>query len=268
MLKGNIDRKNNKVICPYHHKCFSEEENPDMWSGEIEHFGLWYGGDNKSDIPYIPEFDDISYRSVYITRYLKGVNAFSLFESNLDYDHVSKVHLVSFIERLSPKTMLNKSKNIQIHIYETDDIIIEIVNKFWIPFTNCLSFNITLKKNNKKLVPFILFFSMIPHDNYNTTVNIRFMRKSFSEYVHTTLLEENDGLYLKNIFYSVVDNIFDILSIGLIDIPLWEDAKVVKDISTKHFVSDNLDAEDNFIQHYRNRMFYDASKTIDFIMNK
>lgn len=267
LSKGKIDKSNHTVICPYHHKCFGLKENPNMWNGTIKHSGLWYGGDDKSKIPYIKEFDDPSYRSVYITRHLTGVNALSLFDGNLDYNHVTRVHMVSFIERLTPKVILDKKKNIQYHVYETDNIKIEIENQFWLPFTNCLRFNVTLKKNNKKIYPFILFFSMIPNDKNNTTVNIRFLRKTnVREIKSSDNVGIKDYLFLNNLFQHIIENLFDILSIGLIDIPLWEDANVIRDVYTNRFLSDNLCEEDDFIQHYRNKMFKDSVKTIEYFL--
>ena len=249
-----------------------------MFSGTIRHGGFWYGGDDKSKIPYIPEFDDPSYRSVYLTRRLEGVNALSLFEGNLDYSHVSRVHMVSFIESLAPDVVLKKKTNSQKHIYETDKIIIDIENTFWLPFSNCLKFHVTNKRNGNKLSPFLLFFSLLPHDDHTTTVNIRFMRKTIEtgikQFTQTFGVENtiqkivnNDILFVSERLTDIIEKIIDIVCIGVVDLPLMEDADVVRHVDTKRLLADNLAEEDSLIQHWRNKMFRESPKTMEYFLS-
>lgn len=108
---------------------------------------------------------------------------------------------------------------------------------------------------------------MIPNDRINTTVNIRFLRKTNVRDIKASDdIGKNDYIFLNNLITNITEKLLDILSIGIIDIPLWEDANVIKNVYTHKFPTDNLCEEDNFIQHYRNKMFKDSVKTIEYFL--
>lgn len=235
----------NSVKCPYHNRYFSPCVHPDMFSGVIKDGALWYGGDNPDDIPRIPEFDDPSYRSIYMTRSLPGASAVAFLEAGIDFEHVKSVHSVSVTDIIPPSVDIDVERNVNTHIFETPRITLKIETLFWLPFTNCLKFSLADKKKNKQYEPFILFFSETPHDDKNTTLHIRSLRKK----THPDL-----------------DFFLDLFFIAVSDLPVLEDYNVVKNVDYKRSEFDKLTPEDNFIALYRKKMLEQCPDILDYFL--
>lgn len=233
------------VKCPYHNHYFSPITHDEMFGGVIKDRAFWYGGNDINKIPRIFEFDDDSYRSLYLTRELKGVNTLEMVQNSLDWEHLTSVHSVRFVETLKPEVILDKVSNKQIHLFENDDIGIRIEGSFWLPYSNCLKFTVTNKKKKKTYSPFMLFFSMIPNDQNNTTLHIRFMRKKLARDLEPLL---------------------DLFYIAVVDIPVWEDANIVRNVDTKRIFADQLSDEDCFIELYRKKMLKECSELINYFI--
>ena len=234
---------NGRIECPFHKRQFGEESHPDLFGGVIVDDALWYGGRNTTDIPRLPEFDDESYKSIKMSRRLEGINPVSFTLASLDVEHVKQVHSISFVDLKPPSQSLNKYNNTMTYFYETDRVTLQIECRFWIPFTNSLRWVLHDKKRDKTMEPFILFFSATPHDKSSMTLHIRSMRKK--------VLGE---------FEFLLDPLF----VAISDIPLAEDARVVRGIDSRGWKNDELTSpEDDFIKLYRQRLVEEAPSIID-----
>ncbi len=234
------------VKCNYHNRYFSCATHPDMFDGVVRDGALWYGGEDVSEIPRIPEFDDESYRSLYMTRRLKGVNAMAFAESSIDSEHVTSVHAIKISQILTPSIIIDSHNQLNTHTYETPNFNLKIETLFWLPFSNCLKFYLHDTVKNKVYEPFILFFSITPHSDNDITLHIRSMRKKF----------QRD-----------IDVLLDLLFIAISDIPIKEDYDVVKHVDIKKFAYDNLTDEDNFIKLYRSLMLQKCPDILDYMVS-
>lgn len=252
LSKGSVHDK--CIRCPYHGRDFSGESHPNMFEGVVKDGAWWIGGEEPDDIPRIPEFDDISYRSVTMSRRLPGINAMAFLESSIDYEHVKAVHSVSIIDLIPPKVEIAKEDNdakdsapsVCLSRFESSRIVLEIDTLFLLPLSNCLRFKIHDKKTDKAWQPFILFFSMSPHDDNSITLHIRSMRKRVNEFV---------------------DPVLDILFRAISDIPVLEDAAVVRGVHYKGFKDDNLSIQDGMVQLYRKRMQRAFPDFVEYFVN-
>ena len=234
---------NGRIECPFHKRQFGEESHPDLFGGVIVDDALWYGGRNTADIPRLPKFDDESYRSIKMSRRLEGINPVSFTLASVDVEHVKQVHSISFVDLKPPSQSLNKYNNTMTYFYETDRVTLHIECRFWIPFTNSLRWVLHDKKRDKTMEPFILFFSATPYDKSSMTLHIRSMRKK--------VLGE---------FEFLLDPFF----VAISDIPLAEDARVVRGIDSRGWKNDELTSpEDDFIKLYRQRLIEEAPSVID-----
>lgn len=243
LSKGKVvDRS---VSCPYHARYFSEVSHPDMFSGVIKDGALWVGGESEADLPRIPEFDDPSYRSIFMTRRLKNANAVAFSESSSDFEHVKAVHSIRIANFIPPAVKIDPVGNRNVHLFETGRINLRIETYFWLPFSNCLKFHVIDTKRNKVYEPFILFFSITPHDDKDMTLHIRSMRKKI-----------NLGL----------DFLLDLFFIAASDTPILEDYNVVKGVDVSRMMFDQLTREDDFIKLYRDKMRRDCPEILDYFL--
>lgn len=242
LSKGKINDKD-EIVCPYHGRCFSERSNPDMFSGVVQDGALWVGGNDVADIPRIPEFDDDGYRSVFMSRRLKGVNAMAFLEAGLDFEHIQSVHSILVADWFTPKVSMEKDRNVNTHTFETPSFRLRVETMFWLPLSNCLKFHFFDKKRKIKREPFILFFSMTPHEDQDVTLHVRSLRRK----VHRDL-----------------DVLLDFFFIAVSDIPIAEDANVVRSIETKLMLRDELSYQDDFIGHYREGMIEHCPEILDY----
>ena len=233
------------VRCPYHSRYFSSETQPEMFGGVIQDNALWYGGEDISEIPRIEEFDDDSYRSLYMTRRLKGVNAMAFLEGTLDVEHVGAVHAIKINDILAPASFINEDKQKNTISYDAPKFSLKIENQFWLPFSNCLKFYLYDKRKDRTYEPFILFFGITPHSDNDITLHIRSMRKKI----------QRD-----------LDVLLDPLFIAASDIPVKEDYEVVKHVDMKSMAFDQLSAEDDFIKLYRAKMLKRCPDILDYMV--
>lgn len=183
LCKGKV--VDNSVRCPYHSRYFSCEMHPDMFGGVSKDGALWYGGENVSEIPRIEEFDDESYRSICMTRRLKGVNAMAFLENTIDIEHVGAVHAIKINDILEPVSVIDEDSRKNTVSFDAPKFSLKIENQFWLPFNNCLKFYLHDKRKNRMYEPFILFFSITPHSDNDITLHIRSMRKKIQRDLHT-----------------------------------------------------------------------------------
>lgn len=233
------------VSCPYHGRLISEVSHPEMFSGVIRDGALWVGGEDKNEIPRIPEFDDSSYRSVFMTRRLRSANAVAFSESSADFEHVRAVHSIKLANFIPPAVEIDHVGNKNVHVFETGRINLRIETYFWLPFSNCLKFSVIDTKRNKIYEPFILFFSTTPHDDKDMTLHIRSMRKKIN---------------------VDVDFIMDLFFIAVSDLPIFEDYNVVKGVDVKKMMYDQLTPEDDFIKLYREKMRRECPDILDYFL--
>ena len=231
LSKGSIIDKS--VKCNYHNRYFSCVSHPDMFGGVIKDGALWYGGDDELIIPRIEEFDDDSYRSLFMSRRLKNINPMALAESNIDSEHVSAVHSIKIDRILTPVITMRPSALLNIHEYDAPKFRLKIETMFWLPFSNCLKFYLFDKRKNKIHEPFILWFSITPHANNDVTLHIRSLRKKIQ---------------------GDIDILLDPIFTAISDIPIREDYHVVKNVDMSRIHDDNLTSEDDFIKFYRSMM--------------
>ena len=122
--------------------------------------------------------------------------------------------------------------------------------RFWLPFTNSLRFLLHDKKRDKTHEPFILFFSMTPHGPSDVTLHIRSMRKVVTG-------------------FPGVEELLDLFFTAVSDIPILEDAHVVRGIDVKDmFRVDKLTAEDDLIQLYRSKMVYSLPEVVHYCLEQ
>jgi hypothetical protein len=209
------------------------KDDPEMFTGVIRDGAIWTGGDDVADIPRIPEFDDESYRSIYMSRHLKGVNAMAFLEAGLDFEHIHSVHSIMVTDWFTPKVRIEHDLNSNTHVFETPSFRLRVETIFWLPLTNCLKFHFFDKKRKVKRKPFILFFSMTPHDANNVTLHVRSLRGKIARDLEPIL----------DLFYTAVS-----------DIPILEDARVVRNVDMSEIAHDHLSVQDEFIRLYRTKL--------------
>lgn len=243
---GQLSKPNGvpTVQCPYHGRQFACDTHPEMFTGTIKDGALWVGGDDPEDIPRLPEFDDPSYRSLRMSRRLRGVNAMAFLESGIDFEHVSTVHSVQLNKWLTPTTEILPDSNLNLHtFYMPGESSLMIETRFWLPFTNSLKFSLFDHKRGKQWEPFILWFSMCPHGPDDVTLHIRSMRKRV----------QRD-----------LDVLLDLFFIAVSDLPILEDRNVVRGVDAKRMLEDNLSGQDEFIALYRKRMQRTCPELVDY----
>ncbi|GAQ92510.1 hypothetical protein KFL_010350020 [Klebsormidium nitens] len=195
----------------------------------------------RTTSPGSGEFDDPSYRTVTMSRRLRGVNAMAFLESSVDYEHIKSVHSVSIMDLIAPKVEIaeenedvqDSAPSVCLSRFESPRIVLEIDTFFWLPLTNCLRFRIHDKKTDKAWQPFVLFFSTTPHDDSDITLHVRSMRKRANK---------------------LLDPVLDVLFRAISDTPILEDATVVRGVAYKGFRDDHLSVQDGMVQLYRKRM--------------
>lgn len=243
LSSGHVQQ--NCVVCPYHGRRFSHET-PDMFSGTLKHSALWVGGTDDSLIPHMPEFDDDSYRSIFMTRRLPGINSMAFLEAGIDHEHVSTVHSIKVANILTPEVLTDEATCTSMHVYNTPKVRLTVETTFWAPLSNCLKFEIYDKRKGTSWQPFVLFFSLTPHDQCNATLHIRSMRKKW---------------------VRDIDPLLDLLFVAISDVPILEDARVVRGVKYEGITHDCLTPHDNLIALYRKRMRERYPDLVDYFTN-
>jgi len=242
------------VKCPYHGRRFSPHTTPDLFGGVIRDGALWYGGEDPEEIPAIPEFQDPSYRTVYMSRRLRDVSPLAFLEAGLDFEHVKSVHSLSVADIIPPSVDIDRRTNTNVHVFDTPRLVLRIDTQFWLPLTNCLKFHLHDKVSGRDWKPFILWFSMTPHGPRDMTLHVRSMRQKTNQSGRGPPWTPD------------LDLLLDVFFKGISDVPVFEDARVVRTVDVRRMFEDALTPEDDFIACYREQMVGECPHLLEYFL--
>lgn len=192
-------------------------------------------------IPTCPEFTAPGYRTFAYSKTIP-VNPVLMAENTLDWAHLAgDVHRVKFIEG-TPRVSIRPPSGghgFAAYTYDTTtpyDLTVE--NEFWAPFTTCLRFRFRHKATGAIVPPLLLWFSLEPSGTTESVLHLRVAR----------------GIAT----HPALDCVFRLID----ELPLNEDAWLVKNMYPGAWSSNALTIDDTFVATYRDVM---AARYVDLL---
>jgi hypothetical protein len=183
--------------------------------------------------PPPPEFTAGGYRTIAYAKDLRGVNPVLLTENTLDHAHLFHVHAVHFVPG-PPKVSLAPGQpdggGLATYAWAPSGRYqLTIENEFRLPFTTWLRFLVTDTRTGRRLRPLVLWFTAAP-----TRDGVR--------------------LHLRIARATLTSPAFDWLFKLIDELPLAEDAAIVRAVDAAAWSQNALRADDEFVARYRAAM--------------
>lgn len=231
------------VVCPYHGRAVGAASGGafdvavdaagDAWLD----FGRGLGSSQHPPPPAPPEFADPDYRVVAYAKDLAGVNPVILTENTLDHAHLFHVHAVHFVPgppkvRVSPPDGAGGGGLATYEWAANGRYQLTIENGYALPFTTWLRFLITDTQTGERLPGLVLWFTAAPTAG-GVRLHLRIARKVLTSPAFDWL-------------FKLVD-----------ELPLAEDAAIVRTIDARAWGLNALTPDDAFVAQYRAAMARD-----------
>ncbi len=239
---GRVDH--DCIRCPYHNHGVNGHRR-DGGARELVHEAgnTWVstGGVPGSVLPLppppgseaYPEFTLPGYRTVAYHKDLVGVNPVLMMENTLDWSHLAYVHRVHFVEGTPAVTIHRRgTSGLAEYEYASDMFDLRIENEYHAPFTSSLRFLFRNKTTGEDLPPLLLWFSFTPTGPDRMRLHLRIARGVLTG------------------FPLVTDALFKLVD----ELPLLEDAALVRDVDASRWSSNALTPADEFVACYRGVM--------------
>jgi hypothetical protein len=229
------------VVCPYHGRAVPgdgagafdtvTDAAGDAWLD----FGSALASQHFPPPPPPPEFTDPGYRVVAYAKDLAGVNPVVLTENTLDHAHLFHVHAVHFVPGPPKVRLAPAAGGSGLATYRwapNGRYQLTIENEYALPFTTSLRFLITDTQTGERLPGLVLWFSAAP-----TAGGVR--------------------LHLRIARASLTSPAFDWLFRLVDELPLAEDAAIVRTVDARAWGANALTPDDAFVAQYRAAMVRD-----------
>lgn len=243
---GRVDRT--CIRCPYHNHGINGSR-ADGGAYELLHEAgnTWVSATTASVQPLppppgsdaYPEFSMPGYRTIAYHKDLVGINPVLMMENTLDWSHLAYVHRVHFVDGIPTVTIHKRgTSGLAEYVYSSDMFDLRIENEYHAPFTSSLRFLFRDKKTGEDLPALLLWFSFTPMGTSKT---------DGSERVRLHLRIARGVL---TGFPLVTDALFKVVD----ELPLFEDAVLVRDVDASRWSSNALTPADEFVASYRDVM--------------
>jgi phenylpropionate dioxygenase-like ring-hydroxylating dioxygenase large terminal subunit len=224
------------MVCPYHSRRIGVNAYPERFFDYSAQDGLvWV--DFASNLltqhhppPAYPEHSDPALRTFEYSKEL-AVNPVLMAENTLDWQHLSSVHRVHFIQGEPKVTIRSRGAHGWAeYAYQSGLFELTIDNEYHIPFTTSLRFRFRHMETGEELPPLLLWFSISPVSGGKVALHLRVSRGALTS--------------------PLADWIFRLID----ELPLLEDAAVVAGVDPLEWSRNRLDAGDEFVSAYREAM--------------
>ena len=231
--------------CSYHGRCVSPSTDLERYlpCSELDGY-LWVdltrpaAGRGPSSFPIppptCPEFSSPQYRTISYTKRLTGFNPVVGVENLIDWNHLFFVHRAHVVDgdpvvRVGVPDGLHGTAE---YAYDDPKFALVIENEFWAPFTTCLRFMFCDKRTGEEWPPLLLWLSVMPEDETTAVLHLRIARSVLKEFP-----------LLTDFLFKAID-----------ELPLREDADVVRQVDPSLWSANQLGPEDAFVEQYRATM--------------
>jgi phenylpropionate dioxygenase-like ring-hydroxylating dioxygenase large terminal subunit len=219
------------AVCPYHGHAVKgslpvvEDAAGDVWLG--------FADVARPPPPPPPEFLDPAYRTIAYVKDLSCVNPVLMTENTIDHAHLTHVHRVHFVDG-DPYVTIHDTGNPEhgLATYEwpeTRGYRLVIENEYHLPFTTSLRFLVTDVATGQRQPALVLWFTVAP-----TAAGCRLHLRIARGVLRCAVL---DGLF------KFID-----------ELPLAEDADLVRTIDPQVWSRNRLTDADQFVREYRRAM--------------
>ena len=224
------------VQCPYHGQKVTgsyrvvDDAAGDAWINFADAAG--------QPPPPPPEFLDPAYRTIAYVKDLPGINPVLMTENTIDHAHLTHVHRVHFVDG-DPYVTIHDTGDAEhgLATYEWPEkngyrLVIE--NEYRLPFTTSLRFIVTDTATGQRLPALVLWFTVAPTASRQGEAGSRLHLRIARGVLRCAVL---DGLF------KLVD-----------ELPLAEDADLVRTIDPAQWSWNRLTPDDQFVRQYREAM--------------
>jgi phenylpropionate dioxygenase-like ring-hydroxylating dioxygenase large terminal subunit len=234
------------VKCPYHGLAVKglyrvvEDAVGDAWMSVADAAG--------APPPPPPEFLDPAYRTIAYVKDLPGVNPVLMTENTIDHAHLAHVHRVHFVKD-DPYVTVHDTGNPEhgLAVYEWPErngyrLVIE--NEYRLPFTTSLRFIVTDVATGERQPALVLGFTVTPQGEAGSRQGEAGSRQG----------EAGCRLHLRIargvLRCAALDGLFKLVD----ELPLAEDADLVRAVDPAQWSWNRLTADDAFVRQYRGAM--------------
>lgn len=233
-LAGGHATRGGCVVCPYHGHTVSlargyavrTDAAGDVW---LDFTGAADDAGADPPPPPPPEFTAPGFRTIAYAKDLPGVNPVLLTENTLDHAHLFHVHAVHFVPG-PPKVALAEGGGLATYAWAPSGRYqLSIENEYRLPFTTWLRFLVTDTHTGARLKPLVLWFTAAPVAG-GTRLHLRIARAALT--------------------HPAFDWLFKLID----ELPLAEDAAIVRGVDARAWSANALRADDAFVAQYRAAM--------------
>lgn len=226
------------AVCPYHSRHIGVGSHPERFFDYAVQDGLvWldYASHGQAAAPHspppaYPEHSDPALRTIEYTKVI-DVNPVLMAENTLDWQHLSSVHRVHFVQGNPEVTIRSKGAHGWAeYAYRSDVFDLTIDNEYHVPFTTSLRFRFRNRETGQDLPPLLLWFSITPRAAGRVALHLRVSRGALKS-------------PLADWLFKLVD-----------ELPLLEDVAVVAAVDPLQWSGNRLDPGDEFVGAYRDAM--------------
>lgn len=239
------------VNCSYHGRAIGIKSHPERFLDYAVQDGLVWA-DYASNLltqhhgpPSYPEHSDPGMRTFGYTKIL-DVNPVLMTENTLDWQHLSHVHRVHFIEGNPVVTIRETAPGHgkAEYAYQSDMFDLVIENEYHIPFTTSLRFRFRHRDTGVPLPTLLLWFSVAPAAHGKTALHLRVSRGALKS--------------------PMADWLFRLID----ELPLLEDVGVVSGVDPGEWSKNRLDPKgDEFVARYRRDMADNFPEVLDWYVS-
>jgi hypothetical protein len=255
------------VVCPYHALPVGRDTWPAHFysyvrRGPRDNSVVWLDCTSDSsthpwDPPSFPEHQDPAMRTfAYTRKFGPEVNPVLMAENMMDYLHLDPVHLVTFV-RGAPRVTIVRTGHHGLAEYAYDsldgkyDVLVQ--NEYQLPFTTSLRFVITERDTGAALPALLLAFNICPMGDRGTLLHHQISRPALPR-ASPSSPAPKWARSLADAVVGAVEAVGDLVFMATDELPLWEDARIVRNTYPSAWSSNALNGTDEFIAAYRAAM--------------